>query len=219
VPNQFDVDAHFTRTLSERDGRLFPIRSWLGDQMLAMSNWSIVVDPLHDPAVGYHTVMIGTGAFGVVEQDMDMIVAGIGPTSAIHHPGPEDVQLAAPNATPQPQLGPWLGQVLEGVLNVLDLEENWDGYGGRPVRPAAVRAALDLLKGEMRYRSAPPAVVPTSSGGIQLEWHERGIDFEIEVDPDGGVTMVYEDDERGIDWEGTLAEGRPFLRRAITTLT
>ena len=29
--------------------------------------------------------------------------------------------------------------------------------------------------------TSPPAVVPTTRGGVQVEWHLNGIDFEIEA--------------------------------------
>ena len=41
--------------------------------------------------------------------------------------------------------------------------------------------ALNILKDVMRPRTPIPQVVPSSVGGVQLEWHEKGIDLELHV--------------------------------------
>ena len=73
------------------------------------------------------------------------------------------------------------------------LPPNWDSYGGETPWPenVAIARRLALLFGQ------PPAVVPTSRGGVQLEWHGHGFDVEVYVHvddtaDDGPVTVALE---------------------------
>lgn len=75
----------------------------------------------------------------------------------------------------------WLVPTAQGIVDLLDLSPNWDSYGGRPINPDFAVAALSLAFEVLRDDSPTPSVVPTSSGGIQLEWHQNSIDLEIEL--------------------------------------
>src|SRR5713101_4961012 len=75
----------------------------------------------------------------------------------------------------------WVQSTLLTLGQLLTLPRNWDSYGGRPVDPACVWATWHLLLAVMRDDSPLPTLVPTSRGGVQIEWHARGIDLEIEV--------------------------------------
>jgi len=70
----------------------------------------------------------------------------------------------------------------EAVTRLRQLEtlpENWDSHGGVP--PTA--QALDRLRGFDRALS----YVPLSDGGLQVEFHALGLDFEIVIERDGSV--------------------------------
>ena len=58
------------------------------------------------------------------------------------------------------------------------LKPGWDSYGGKPITEEAI-AAVDTL-----------AVVPCSNGGVQIEMHRDGWDFEVYFGPDGKMTGV-----------------------------
>lgn len=65
---------------------------------------------------------------------------------------------------------------------------------------------------------AGPALVPTVRGGLQIEWHRRGVDIEVEVSPDGSVSWCAEDRRSGQADEAVLTGHeetvREWLRRA-----
>lgn len=83
----------------------------------------------------------------------------------------------------------WWTEIIDRLNSLLQLPDNWNGYGERAVTPAAVAAALKLLGGNL---SAPtPWVVPLSSGGLQIEWHADTIDLEIEIPSSGGTASVW----------------------------
>ncbi len=63
-----------------------------------------------------------------------------------------------------------------------DLETDWDSYGAPPITEGsreAAKLALDILDG------TKVQVVPTCSGGVQIEWHNENGDLELEIMPDG----------------------------------
>ena len=98
----------------------------------------------------------------------------------------------------------WLMPVVKVMGELLDLPENWDSYGARRINPTAIAFALQLLFDTMRSDTPSPSVVPTSRGGVQLEWHAHGIDLEIEIRSPGRLYVCYEDLRHDVEWEGEL---------------
>ncbi len=75
----------------------------------------------------------------------------------------------------------WEVEVLRELIKLAEMEQGWDSYNAPAVRRDAGHFALEILHKIMRARTPIPQVVPSSVGGIQLEWHEKGIDFELHV--------------------------------------
>jgi hypothetical protein len=73
----------------------------------------------------------------------------------------------------------------------LRLEQGWNSYDAPPVSQRAVQTALAHLA-QMAGRPRP-SLVPTSQGGIQLEWHGAQVDIEVECLPSGHARLVAED--------------------------
>jgi hypothetical protein len=63
-----------------------------------------------------------------------------------------------------------------------------------------------------------PSVVPTSRGGIQLEWHRAGVDLEIEIESPDRVNVFFEDDREGTEEEITLTDDLQPLKRLLERL-
>lgn len=107
----------------------------------------------------------------------------------------------------------WLETISKSIQKLLLLKENWDSYGGKPVTSSAVRAALNEVLW-MNSQVLEPWIVPTSEGGLQLEWHGRNhqneaVDVEVEISSDGGTTVYCEPPTQG-DWKELVKS----LRRA-----
>lgn len=111
----------------------------------------------------------------------------------------------------------WLDDVAD-QMNELPFSSRGASDGARSVSTSAVAHLVDILR-DFRRTTLPPAIVPTPLGGLQLEWHVRGIDLEVEVSPSGRVTVVYEDITSGDEWDGELPVVRPGLRGIIDRLS
>ncbi|MBI3696221.1 MAG: hypothetical protein HY238_15465 [Acidobacteria bacterium] len=110
-------------------------------------------------------------------------------------------------------------EIAQALSSLLALPTNWDSYGARPVNPECVSYALQLLRSTMKAETPAPAVVPTCAGGVQIEWHTRGIDLEIEIRSPGQSSVLYEDHQDGTTWEGEVTTDLNHLRRLISTLS
>jgi hypothetical protein len=86
---------------------------------------------------------------------------------------------------------PWMKPVLGTLMGFLDLEENWNSYGAPRIDPGSIGYGLSFLVKAMQVHTPEPAAVPSPSGGVQLEWHEQGIDLEVEVLPDGRFGLYF----------------------------
>lgn len=82
--------------------------------------------------------------------------------------------------------------------------------------------ALSLLLRIMDHHSCLPQWTPTVKGGIQLDWHERGVDLEIAFEPGEEGWVVFDDhqDPEG-GWDGRVADYetalRTLMRSRLTT--
>ena len=94
----------------------------------------------------------------------------------------------------------WVTPLLWAVCELDALQHNWDSYGGLPISLKVAEKAISLLITLQTSSGDPiPSVVPTSNGGIQLEWHEGGVDLEIELSPDTPISLFI--DDRGCEEE------------------
>src|SRR6266571_2089414 len=85
----------------------------------------------------------------------------------------------------------WLAPTIEQILPLFDLKENWNSYGAPPIDPGAIGFALAFLVNAMQVDTPRPAVVPSPSGGLQFEWHEQGVDLEVEALPGGRFAAYF----------------------------
>jgi hypothetical protein len=91
----------------------------------------------------------------------------------------------------------WLYSMLDRFQHLSRLSDNWDSYGGRPPSDLAVFTALSLVARLLSDTSAPPAIVPTSEGGVQLEWHRDGDELEIRVTSTGEISAFRFNEDAG----------------------
>ena len=96
----------------------------------------------------------------------------------------------------------WIVDVFGRMMSFMDLKANWDSYGAPPIDRAVAPYGLELLLTVSLPDTPQPSVVPLSSGGVQFEWHCRGIDLEIEIPGPGRYAVLYTRDGEDVELEG-----------------
>lgn len=87
---------------------------------------------------------------------------------------------------------PWFPETLNRLLELLSLGDNWNGYGESAVHTSSVKRAVNVLDA-VGSEGPRPGVVPTSAGGIQLEWVGNGFEIEVEIPPNGAASVFVVD--------------------------
>lgn len=73
----------------------------------------------------------------------------------------------------------WQKEIVAALCRLLELPDGWDSYVGKPLKHDTGMFALQVLNSIMNESVPMPAVVPVSSGGVQFEWHDNGLDIEL----------------------------------------
>ncbi len=75
----------------------------------------------------------------------------------------------------------WPASVQAKLTALLEFEGGWDSYKAPALKHDAAMFALVVLQNVMAPGTPEPSVVPSADGGVQLEWHTKGVDLEIHV--------------------------------------
>lgn len=122
------------------------------------------------------------------------------------------VQLSGP--TPA-----WVVGTIEDMIKLLDLPENWDSYGAKPVSPARVSQSLRILFDVIPPDAPAPTLAPTTRGEIQAEWKLGPWDVELEMHADGSISLLAEHEtssESNVDLE--RSNDRAFVREVLVRI-
>lgn len=92
---------------------------------------------------------------------------------------------------------PWLSSCERRLEELRELRDGWDGHGGKALRDDVLGFVKKMIRQIAHPKLPEPQIVPLSYGGIQLEWHTRGIDFEIEIEQPYRILVFYESTETG----------------------
>lgn len=82
----------------------------------------------------------------------------------------------------------WLYPALSQLQYLTALGPNWDSYGGTPPTYNVLVGAFTILVHVSGSESPAPSIVPTSDGGVQLEWQGEVGELELRVGPGGRIT-------------------------------
>jgi hypothetical protein len=80
------------------------------------------------------------------------------------------------------------------LSQLLDLEDDWDSYGGKPPSVTAILVAgrltqsvYDRFGGSLGDKVLPTSIAPLAYGGIELEWGKDQKLLALDIGPDGAV--------------------------------
>ena len=114
----------------------------------------------------------------------------------------------------------WFQAAVPQFESVMSLAPGWDSYGGVPTSLTSVEVAFQFLGSYLGPTSLPPSVVPLSDGGIQLVWHNNGVDVEATFSPTDDPAVYVHDVETGVEFDAQpfTREHRAVLREAFEKL-
>lgn len=96
----------------------------------------------------------------------------------------------------------WFYPTLRAMAALPWWTDNWSS-GATRTQGAAITYMLEILLEVLDSQTPPPSVVPTWNGGVQVEWHRNGIDFEIEVTPEGDIEYFFKSPDE--EYEGQIS--------------
>jgi hypothetical protein len=88
----------------------------------------------------------------------------------------------------------WWPAAVARFRELLTLDEGWDTYGSPPIDRNMVDQAVVCAWALGRNITAAPWIVPTSVGGVQLEWHGDERTIEITFNPRQQPNLYIEDE-------------------------
>lgn len=98
----------------------------------------------------------------------------------------------------------WLYSALNKLQTLATMPENWDSHGGSAITAEAIFATLKFMAQYLSDRTKEPSIVPTSAGGLQLEWHRMVGDLEVSFTADGAIAAYFASTTSGEEWEMEL---------------
>jgi len=113
----------------------------------------------------------------------------------------------------------WENDIQKRIADLMKLPDNWDGYNSPRLREDVVNFAWTVMKQLMHPQAPSPQVVPSSGGGLQLEWHEKDIDLEVNFTETYRCELWVDDHRTGTCVTKMLTNEFPDLENAILLLT
>jgi hypothetical protein len=112
----------------------------------------------------------------------------------------------------------WFDAVMQGFVDLLTLPPNWNSYGAGAIDLDVVRTAMTFINEVLGPQSPAPSVVPLSSGGLQLEWHRKGMDLEMVFELREPPSFYYRNRANGEEGDYELSQNSLLLRTILSRL-
>jgi hypothetical protein len=90
-----------------------------------------------------------------------------------------------------------MATLIEQLEAMRRLEENWDGYGAATPQANLIDLAKEftgLIEAMLRKSATEPGVLhvsPTRVGGILIDWEDRSMQHEVELNPDCSIGFLH----------------------------
>lgn len=111
----------------------------------------------------------------------------------------------------------WVYEVMSKIVDLLNLEDDWDSYGAAPPKRSSADDLLGVLEAIVNPDTPIPSIVPSPDGHFQAEWHINGVDLEVEVFSPTRIEVLYSGP--GVPWHDTLASDLTRLVQAVNELS
>ena len=100
----------------------------------------------------------------------------------------------------------WEDKAGDRLAELMKLSPGWDGHQAPRVSRTVVDYACNLLPRLVTPGIPAPFIAPLAFGGLQLEWHRKGWDLEIEIHGPNQLYAYAREIGTGAEWERELAD-------------
>lgn len=107
------------------------------------------------------------------------------------------------------------------IQALTEMPPGWDGAWAPAISVEVAEYGLKALAGLGLSKAKPPAVVPTTAGGLQFEWHTRTRHVELEFEKPGAFSLYVERrdiedmDPYFSEFGEDISEAREVLSKAL----
>lgn len=112
-----------------------------------------------------------------------------------------------------------LENIKKKVSGFLEFPENWDSYGAARISPDVAFFSINFIESVISAVTPVPQVVPLHNGGIQFEWHENRINFEIAICKPNSCEYWYHDFTTGTEDSGVMTNDFHRIELVIARLS
>jgi hypothetical protein len=118
--------------------------------------------------------------------------------------------LLAPHSEPA-----WVATFNANHRRVASLRPGWDGPGSIRISPRALYTASRITRRALGLigEAVAPYIVPGGDGSVQLEWHERHGELELDIDCNGHVSIWGRDHRTCAEFEADGEEAIALFYR------
>ena len=95
----------------------------------------------------------------------------------------------------------WRDEVVQKLMYLLSFRPGWDSYESVAPSQDAATDMFAVLTSTMSPHAPSPAIVPSSHGHFQAEWHTPFADLEVEVLSSAQVVASYANRRTGVQWD------------------
>ncbi|MFA7335735.1 MAG: hypothetical protein WC028_03035 [Candidatus Obscuribacterales bacterium] len=113
-----------------------------------------------------------------------------------------------------------ISEFFSQLNTICEQSADWNSQHAKPVNYYSAVNAVRLFAEIMTELTPGPQLVPTNRGNLQFEWHQDGIDLELEITDGGEIICCFEDLKAGTDeeWSGSFSYGAARLRSYLEIL-
>lgn len=107
----------------------------------------------------------------------------------------------AASVTREPE---WIGRLTNSARRLASLRAGWDGQGSIPVSQKALFLATCHTRFALKDVDdvSAPHLVPGGDGSLQVEWHARHGELELDINPRGDMSIWIRDHRSGAEFDG-----------------
>jgi len=117
----------------------------------------------------------------------------------------------------------WVGSTMRRLLEIMQYPDRLNEFGSVRVTAVPVREVVGKLFQWMAEETLAPRIIPTSEGGLILEWMEYWVDLQVVVRSDGLMVVTLDGDREflrnhGYEPEVTSESGERVFQAGIKLL-